>query len=138
MKIFKSTLIGLLGLSLLSSCSDKEDPDGQWGDIIKLSTKNVDFQAAADSIIISTEGDWWWVDGINFEDSLYSYYDNPGINLEAESYTIEEDDFVVARQDAHTLFIRLNANQSGQARTMRISLEAGDYFDDVTVTQAAN
>ena len=92
----------------------------------------------ADSVIVTTEGDWWWIDGILFEDSTYSYYHREDINLESDSYSIKEDCFIVERRDKNTLFVKLNENKTGNGRIMNISLEAGNYFDYVNIKQAAN
>lgn len=134
-------LAGLLFLLLIIwSCSkdSDNDPDGKWSDNIHLSTKSVMLNSTPDSAVITTEGSWWWVGGISFGDSLYSYYGRNDINLESSSYRIEEDEFVVERQDSYTLFVKMEANNTGEERVLKISLEAGDYFDGVTVTQAAN
>jgi len=131
-------IILLLGVLLMSSCSDKKNIDGKWSDIIKLSVKKVDFSAKADSVIITTKGDWWWIDEILFGDTIYSYNGRNDINLESDSYTIKEDCFVVERRDKNTLFVKLNENDTGEKRVMTIGIEAGDYFDGVTINQAAN
>ena len=125
----------LLGIVLISSCN-KEEPIGKWEDNIKLSTKNVELGVNLDSVIITTEGDWWWIDGIYLADSTYSYYNNENINLESDSYTITENNFVVERRDKHTLFIKLDKNVTGKERVMKIGLQAGDYFDSVTIKQS--
>ncbi len=122
---------------ILISCSDKEDPIGKWDDIIKLSTKNVNLTAKIDSVTITTEGDWWWINGIAFEDSTYSYYNRDDINLESDYYSIKEEHFVVERQDKNTLFVKIFENNTGTERQMNISLEAGNYFDYVTIIQSA-
>ncbi len=123
---------------LLSSCEDKEDPIGQWDDNIHLSTKSVSFKATTDSVTITTKGDWWWIDGITLNDSInYSYYNNETIDLESESYIIEEDAFIVQRRDKNTLFIQMPANGSNTQQKLRVFLEAGDYFDSVVVIQDA-
>lgn len=134
----KKTMIFILGFFILASCSDKEDPIGKWDDIIQLSTKNVDFAAKTDSVTITTEGEWWWIDGITFEDSIYSYYGREDVNLEADSYSIKEENFVVERRDKNTLFVKINENNTGVERKMNISLEAGNYFDRVTIVQSVN
>jgi hypothetical protein len=121
----------------LSSCNDIFRQKGDWDDNIKLSTKNVDFKSGADSVIIKTQGTWWWVDGISVNDSNYHYYGREDINLESENYKITEDFFIVERQDKNTLFIKMDENNTGEIRLMNISLEAGDYFDQVSIKQAA-
>ncbi len=129
-------ILFLLSIVLINSCN-KEKPIGKWDDIIKLSTKNVEFEAKADSVLITTEGDWWWVDAIKLNDSIYQYYNNEDINLESESYTIIEDDFIVERQDKKTLFIKLDENLTGRERMMLIGLQAGNYYDSVKIKQKA-
>lgn len=128
----------ILGIFLISSCSDKEVLIGKWDDNIKLSTKYVELAAKADSVTITTEGDWWWINGITFKDSTYQYYQREDINLESDSYSIKEDCFVVERRDKNTLFIKLVENTSGKERSVNITLEAGNYFDYVKIKQAAN
>lgn len=127
----------VLGIFMVIACSEKEDPIGKWDDNIKLSTKNVDFKVETDSIIITTEGAGWWIDGISFEDSVFQYYNREDIHLESDSYLITEDDFLVERRNKNTLFIKLEENNTGQIRVLKITLQAGNYFDGVTVKQAA-
>lgn len=134
----KKIMILIASIFILTSCSDKEDPIGIWDDNIKLSTKNVDFDAKTDSVTITTEGDWWWIDAITFEDSTYSYYGREDINLESDSYSIIEEQFLVERRDKNTLFVKINENNTGEERIMNITFEAGNYFDYVNIKQAGN
>jgi len=127
-------IVFLLGTFLFVSC-EKSDPIGIWGDNIKLSTKNVTLEAQADSVTITTKGSGWWIDCISVNDSNYCYYTNEDINLEAASYTITGDYFVVEKRDLHSLFVKLDDNTTGKERTMTIFLEAGDYFDHVSIKQ---
>lgn len=137
-KAMNRIIILLLGIIFTISCSRKDDTIGKWADNIKLSKKSVDLKAETDSVIITTKGAGWWVAGILFEGSRYSYYHREDINLESDSYLIKEDGFVVERRHKNTLFVKLNKNSTEHERIMTISLEAGDYFDGVTVKQAAN
>lgn len=134
--------IGLLiaVLVIFASCEDQvsKDPIGRWDDNIKLSTKSVDFKSTLDSVIISTEGDWWWIDGVMVDNTTYSFYGSDDIDLESEHYTIKQDCFVVERRNKHTLFVKLEANETGLERVITILFEAGDYFDRVTIRQAAD
>lgn len=120
------------------SCSDKDEPDGKWRDNIKLSTKEVNFTSEENSVAITTKGDWWWVAEIVFEDNTYSYYNSEDIDLESDSYSIQEDSFIVERRDKNTLFIKMNKNNTGLERILHITLEAGDYFDYVHIKQEAH
>lgn len=131
-------IVLFLSVILYSSCSDKYGLDGKWEDNIKLSTKKVEFGVEADSVIITTKGDWWWIDGISLNDSNYVYYNNEDINLESDHYKIVEDDFVVERRDKNTLFVKMNKNLTGNQRVMTIVFEAGDYFDRVNIIQSAD
>jgi len=131
-------MILFFGLFILSSCSDKEVIDGKWDDNIKLSTKSVELTSKLDSVTITTEGDWWWIDAVSFEDSTYSYYGRKDINLESDSYSIIEEQFLIERRDKNTLFIKIDENNTGNERVMNITFEAGDYFDYVTIKQAGN
>lgn len=108
--------------------------DGKWDDNIKLSVKKVEFSAKGDSAIIKTKGTWWWITDVTVNNVNYF---NFGINPDSESYTIKDDCFIVARRDTHTLFIKVDANQGDSVRVITAGLEAGDYFDRVTVTQKA-
>lgn len=135
MKNIQLFLLLLVSVFIYSSC-EKDDPDGKWDDIIKLSSKLADLEATADSVTFTTEGTWWWVIKITMNDSTYFPADS--INLEADSYIIQVEDVVVERQDATTLVVKAQENTTGAERIIRVGLEAGDYFDSVTVTQAAN
>jgi hypothetical protein len=127
----------LLSIIVFYSCSDREDPIGKWDDNIKLSTKNVVFSANADSVFITAEGDWWWIDCISFNDSCYCYSQREDINLELESYIIKEEFFVVERRNKNTLFVKMDENLTGTERLMSIVLQAGNYFDYVQIKQLA-
>ncbi len=121
----------------LSACNDKEDPIGLWDDNIKLSIKQAEFNAESDSIVVTTEGNWWWIDGISVNDSTYTFYDDVAVNLESEEYSIQKDCFTVERRNANTLFIKMDENSSGEKRLMTVYLQAGDYFDSVHIEQLA-
>ncbi|MBZ0242647.1 MAG: hypothetical protein K8F24_05490 [Bacteroidales bacterium] len=137
-RTMNKAIILILGVFFMISCSDKkENPIGKWDDNIKLSTKHVVFSSETDSVTITTEGEWWWIDGISFEDSTYSYYNRDDINLESDSYSIEEEQFVVERRDKTILFVKIKENNTGIERKMNISLQAGNYFDHVTIMQSA-
>lgn len=131
-------MVLIVFLLFISSCSDKNAPIGKWDDIIGLSIKNAKLTAATDSVIITTEGDWWWINAIAFEDSTYIYYNRDDINLESDSYLIKEEQFVIERKDKNTLFVKINENNTGIERKMNITLEAGNYFDKVTIVQSAD
>jgi len=111
------------------SCSEK----GDWGDNIKLSTKTAEFSASGDSILIKTGGSWWWVSDISVDGKYY--YGFMGVDFQADSYSIKQDCFFVEHRDKNTLFIKVEANPNNVKRSITVGLEAGDYFDRVTITQ---
>ena len=120
---------------LLSSCH--KDIKGVWKDNINLSVKNVVFGPQADSVTITTGGSWWWIDGITFNDSSYCTQLDKNYNPEMDRYTFKQADYVVEKRDKQTLFAKLDKNTTGKDRTLIISLQAGDYFDCVTIKQSA-
>jgi hypothetical protein len=130
-KISGFNLLILCFTLLLPSCIIK---DGDWKDNIKLSAKTVEFQAQADSVIITSKGDWWWICDISVNDNHFYGF---GINPDSDNYKIKQDCFIVERRDKHTLFIRLDENPLNVSRIVTVELEAGDYFDRVTITQKA-
>jgi len=117
------------------SCSDKKDLIGKWDDNIKLSVKAVEFGANTDSVTITTEGDFWWVTNVTVNSERYHIFDS--IDIESDNYSFKHDCFVVERQDKNTLFVKIDENQLSTPRIVTVGLEAGDYFDRVTITQAA-
>ena len=124
------SLITLITALLMSYCIRR---DGKWNDIIQLSTKTAEFNPIGDSVIIKTKGNWWWINGISLDDSLRLNFE--GVNVLSDQYKIDGDTYVVERRDLNTLFIKLDANPKKTLRTLKIFLEAGDYFDAVIITQ---
>ncbi len=119
---------------ILFSCS-KEQPIGKWDDNIKLSVKDVKFSSGADSVTITTEGEWWWITHVRVNNEIFYVPDS--INTESDHYIFSENCYIVERRDKHTLFIKADTNTTGRQRIIKVELEAGDYFDRVYVTQAA-
>lgn len=128
-------IILILSVFLISSCSDKFDPDGKWDDIIKLSTKSVEFNANKNSITVTTEGDWWWVTNVSVNGEYFHLPQD--VNIDSESYIFKQDCFIVEKKDNNTLYIEIEKNESNAEKKITIVLEAGDYFDRVSVTQSA-
>ena len=136
MNKFNSLLSLLIIVVFYISCKDQVEPLGKWEDNIHLSQKSAQFSADGDSIIIKTVGTWWWVNGITLDGINYHYYQREDIDLESDSYSIHEACFMVQRRDKNTLFIKMDENLSGAEKRLTVSLEAGDYFDSVSIIQA--
>jgi hypothetical protein len=127
-------IISILFLSL-SSCKSDE-PDGKWDDNIKLSEKEINFTAESNSVVITTEGTWWWINGIGLDDDWS--YDISGIDTTQENFLIEKTEFTIERRNANKIYISMTENQSDSERTLTISLQAGDYFDGIKIIQSEN
>ena len=117
-------------IMILVSCIK---PLGIWDDNIHLATKTAEFSALGDSVTIKTGGNWWWISDISVDGKWY--YGFTGIDLQADSYSVKQDCFEVKRLDKNTLFIRVDANPINLKRIITVGVEAGDYFDRVTITQ---
>ena len=116
-----------------SSCSDDES-DGAWDDNIQLSVKSVSFTSAADSVIITTKGDWWWVTDVTVGEDVF--YMPDGVDVESTDYAIRQNSFVVERRGKNALFVKVDALVSSQPRLITIGLEAADYFDRISISQS--
>jgi hypothetical protein len=130
-KILILKLLTLLIAFVLFSCTQKKT--GRWDDNIQLSTKTAEFNAIGDSIIITTKGSSWWIVEISLDDS--TKLDFEGIDILSDQYKIVSNSYVVERRNSNTLFVSLEANPKKTLRILKISVEAGDYFDGVTITQ---
>ena len=119
------------------SCSNsKETPIGLWDDNIKLSQKEAQFTTENDSIVITTEGEWWWIHEISLNEN--SNFDLSGIDTNAKNFIIDETEFKIERKNATEIHIEMTKNLTGSERVLIIGLEAGDYFDRIIITQSAN
>jgi len=129
----KKAIIFIVGITIFISCSKK---DGIWDDNIILSAKKATFSAESDSITITTEGGWWWITDVKFQEKIYlAIYTED--DFTGDFITFSDDDFLVKKINKHTLFIKVNKNNSGYQRFLYVNLEAGDYFDSVKITQLA-
>lgn len=132
----KKIIILFISFLAIYSCSDKEDPIGKWGDNIKLSQKVVNFTAEQNSTVVTTQGTWWWINGIGLNDDWN--YDLNEIDTTKDNFVIEEDDFKIERKNTTEIHISMNPNQTGLERVLLIGLQAGNYGDGIMVIQAAD
>lgn len=123
-------LLTLCGMNF-QSC--KKEPIGKWDDIIKLSQKNVNLSSEESSIMITTEGEWWWITEIIFNSEKIILDDS--INTSKDFY-IEHTEFSIERKNKTTLLVSMSENTSNQERILHIGLEAGNYFDGINITQS--
>jgi hypothetical protein len=132
MKKIINFILMIILIIVLYSCAK---PKGIWDDNIHLSTKTSEFSASGDSITIKTGGSWWWITGISVDGTNYGC---TRADLQADNYSIKQDCFDVKHRDKNTLFIKVVANPNNVPRNITVGLQAGDYFDRVTITQKAN
>lgn len=133
----KLKIIGfLLVLTSTISCSESDQPIGKWDDNIKLSQKEVQLSVDNDSMVITTEGSWWWIDGIYLNGS--SSFDRNEIDTTAENFIIDEIEYRIERKNATEIYIEMTKNETGIERKLMIALQAGNYFDSITVFQSSN
>jgi pectate lyase len=138
MKTFgKLKLIGIIIVLISSfSCSNSDRPDGDWDDNIKLSQREAKLTAEYDSIVITTEGKWWWIHNISLNGD--SNFDLSGIDTTEKNFIVEEAEFKIERKNTTEIHIEMTKNQTDSERVLIIGLEAGDYFDSIVITQSAN
>lgn len=131
----KSLIVIAVGL-LFIACSKNDPSIGKWEDNIKLSAKLFEFREEGDSAIVTTQGKWWWINDVAVGDS--SFY-NFKVDQEHEAnYVIADSCFYLHRLDAQTLFIKLDSNPGDSVRYVKIGLQAGDYFDIISIKQLSN
>jgi hypothetical protein len=129
--------IGLLIIIISAfSCSKSEIPLGLWDDNIKLSEKEAQFSSGKNSIVINTEGEWWWIHEISLNGN--SSFAISGIDTTANNFIIEETEFTIERKNANEINIEMEKNETNSERILIIGLQAGNYFDGIKIVQAGN
>lgn len=128
-------LFGMFSVLFVSCSSDeiKDHPLGPSGDEIKLSKKEASFTAEANTITITTEYKNWWVNGFAVDKVRV---EKGTVNLLAENFIFKNDAFEVEKKNGNTLIITMNKNTSGKDRLLNIGLQAGNYFDNINITQS--
>ncbi len=125
----------LLALSFTFSFCSSERKDGDWDDNIKLSQKQVLLTSSHDSVLITTKGKSWWIDGISLNGDNVEF-DKP---LATKSdFIIKNTAFIIERKSSTEIHIEMTENQTGVERILNIGLQAGDYFDGIKIIQSKN
>ncbi len=114
-------------------CTDKNEPIGKWDDCIKLSTKSIEFGAEADSAMVTTKGDGWWINSITLDNE--TYFSVEKIDPTPENYTIKRGCFTIQHQNKNALFVKMEENENHEERVVTITLQYGNFFDHLTITQ---
>jgi len=126
----KKIIIITVAFITVLACSKSKD--GDWNDIIKLSQKEVLFSSEQNRIQLLTKGDSWWINEISLDGELVNLED---IDTTRQSFIIEGTDFSVERKNAKEIHISLKENKTGIKRIVLIGLQAGNYFEVISVTQ---
>ena len=127
----KAHLVLLFITSFLFSCSDSKD--GISEDNIELSQKEVQFDASEDSITVTTKKDGWWI----VEVSLNGATNFEQTENSNDEFLMNENEFTIERRSPKELYIQMSPNSTSSERKLIISLQNGNYFDGITITQAA-
>ncbi|WP_339626763.1 hypothetical protein [uncultured Maribacter sp.] len=130
----KNLFIVFLILLLSYSCSN--DEIGKWDDNIKLSQKEFQFDSKQNSAIITTEGEGWWISEI-YSDKGQTY-DFSDTDTTIKNFVIINPDFKLERKNATEISITMFENQTNSERTLKIGLQAGNYFDGIKIIQSAD
>jgi hypothetical protein len=125
------SLLLIVGLSyLVSSCTSQE---GAWEDNIKLSQKEATFSAASDSLTFITNGDAsWWISNIRLNETTVAFN---LIKTTIDTFQIIENDFSIIKKSKTELQITMGPNPTDEQRTLSVGLQAGNYFDRITISQ---
>ena len=118
----------------LISCSTIGNENGKWDDNIKLSQNTVTLNSNENSITITTESTYWWLNGIYLNNNSV---DIANVDKVSKNFVIINPDFQVERkEDGKKIIITLNQNNTNSERVLVISMQNGDYFDGVKLIQA--
>lgn len=134
-KIIIYGFLALIGIFTLS-CTKSADEDiiGKWDDNIKLSQKTATLSSNLNSITITTESIYWWLDGISLDNNNI---DLSNIDRHSKNFVITNSEFQVERkEDGKKIIITLNQNNTNSERILVISMQNGDYYDGVKIIQA--
>jgi len=132
-KIIIYGFITLILIFIISSCTS-ENEDGKWDDNIKLSQKTVTLNSNENSITITTESTYWWLNGISLNNDII---DLTSVDKLSKNFVIINPDFQVERkEDGKKIIITLNQNNTNSERILVIGMQNGDYFDGIKIIQA--
>lgn len=155
----KHLFIFLIIPFLFISCDSKEEKEiGKWGDIIKFDTKEARFGKSGGKKVITSKGDWWWIlDNLTIDKKTTYLFENEDIVVEGAKmkdwgssnvkYKKEQDFeirkisgpwYIITKSSDKTLSVEIQPNDTGVARSLVINIEAGNYFDYISVYQEAN
>ncbi|MBP4137681.1 BACON domain-containing protein [Flavobacterium geliluteum] len=120
----------LIGFSMIS-CDRNED--GKADDDIKLSKKDIIMESSQSSYTVETRSTDYWLNEI-FLDGKAT--DLSTINNLDKNWIVVHPEYQVERkEDGKKIVITMNKNNSNADRILMITLQHGNYFDGIRVTQ---
>lgn len=134
---------------LLAGCNDKSEilePLGPSGiDYIKLSAKELLFDNTTSVQEVTTEGNFWWLEGNVYIDDKYVGRGDPtlkietgtidGFNLRPTILRIEGEWFTITRPEIKRIGVCVKANPTPKERTLILPLTRGNSCQTLTIKQ---
>ena len=102
--------------------------DGDWDDVIGLSTRDVSFGKEGGTVEVTFQGHCW-LNEVKINNERYS------MDLGVTSYT---QDWLSVNMVEKSIFIEVSPNETGVERTFSIGLQAGNYFAMIEGVQTAD
>ncbi|SHG70407.1 hypothetical protein [Flavobacterium defluvii] len=133
---FLSTLFTMLSFLIISCSSDQNDGGGAiggGGDPIKLSNKKVTFSSEANSVTITSQSKWWKISDIRINDERFGF--NSEIAAQ-QSFVLQYNEFKIERKEGTTIIININKNTTNQDRNLIVTLQEGNYYDNINIIQS--
>lgn len=125
---------------------EKADPEGiDYTDHIKLSAKELLFDATASKQPVTTEGDFWWMDRAVYVDGKRIDADDPTLKIEMgildgfgptpTPLHIEGEWFIITREELKRILVEVKANPTAKERTLVLPLASGNNGQTLTIKQ---
>ncbi|WP_276379850.1 hypothetical protein [Flavobacterium sp. H4147] len=130
------TLFSALSFFIISCSSDENNGGGVIGggsDPIKLSNKKISFSSEANSVTITSQSKWWKIGDIRLNDEKFGF--NSEIAAQ-QSFILKYNEFQIERKEGTTIIININKNTTNQDRNLIITLQEGNYYDNINISQA--
>lgn len=133
-------------MALMAGChKEVADPIGiDDTDHIKLSAKELLFDATASKQPVTTEGDFWWMDRAVYVDGKRIDADDPMLKIEMgildgfdvpTPLRIEGEWFTVTREGLKRILVEVKANPTSKERTLVLPLASGNNGQTLTIKQ---
>lgn len=113
-------------------------------DHIKLSAKELLFDATASKQTVTTEGDFWWMDRTVYVDGKRIDVDDPTLKIEMgildgfdgpTPLRIEGEWFIITREELKCILVEVKANPTSKERTLVLPLASGNNGQTLTIKQ---